>query len=93
MEQINQDFIQLNLNNDDDDTSEDEYENSTTSDYNEEIICSTHTPHIPTVKTTTYLTHHKRRQRNVPEKLKIVSELNKGASLHALEFKYNVQGK
>ncbi|CAF3305673.1 unnamed protein product [Rotaria sp. Silwood2] len=91
-EQIDQDFIQLNLNNDDD-TSEDGYENSTTSDNNEEIICSTHTPNIPTAKTTTNSTHHKRRQWNVQEKLKIVSELNKGASSHALEFKYKCTRK
>ena len=88
-EQVNTDFIQLNLNNDDSD-SDDELENSKTSSNNEEIICLDQTPPSTTAKastTTTTSTHHKRRQWSFEEKLKIISELNKGVSLHALESK------
>ena len=94
-EKVNTDFIQLNLNNDDSD-SDDESENSKTSSNNEEIICSDQTPPSTTAKastTTTTSTHHKRRQWSFEEKLKIISELNKGVSLHALESKYKCTRK
>ena len=94
-EQVNTDFIQLNLNNDDSD-SDDELENSKTSSNNEEIICLDQTPPSTTAKastTTTTSTHHERRQWSFEEKLKIISELNKGVSLHVLESKYKCTRK
>ena len=94
-EQVNTDFIQLDLNNDGS-GSDDELENSKTSNNNEEIIFLDHTPSSTTATastTTTTSTHHKRRQWNFEEKLKIISELNKGASLHALESKYKCTRK
>jgi hypothetical protein len=91
-ENINDDFIKLNLINDDS-SSDDQLESSTTSNDIEEIICSIQTPNVSTTKPTAISTHHKRRQWNVDEKLKIILELNKGASLHTLELKYKCTRK
>ncbi|CAF3507589.1 unnamed protein product [Rotaria socialis] len=91
-ELVNDDFIRLNLSNNEH-GSEDEPENLSDSNNNEEIICLNQSSTSSTSKTKIVATEHKRRQRNFAEKLKIISEFNKGASLHALEFKYKCTRK
>jgi hypothetical protein len=57
------------------------------------MIRSVPTQHSSTTTVTKITTHHKRRQWNFNEKLKIISEFNKGVSLHALELKYKCTRK
>ncbi|CAF3411852.1 unnamed protein product [Rotaria socialis] len=86
-EQVNDDFIRLNLSNNEY-SSEDEIENSITGNNSEEIICLNQSSTSPKSKTLVVVTQHKRRQWSFQEKLKIISEFNKGTSLHTLELKY-----
>ncbi|CAF4655101.1 unnamed protein product [Rotaria sp. Silwood2] len=102
---INDNFIRLNLEHDNN-SSEDEIESSTTT-ANNIIIPITDVQSFSTngnninpstqvsssnKDATTISVHQKRRQSSVKEKLKIISEMNKGVSLHALELRYKYQG-
>ncbi|CAF1017098.1 unnamed protein product [Rotaria sp. Silwood1] len=104
---INDDFIRLNLEHDNN-SSEDEIESSITTTNNIIIPItdvqsfSTNINNInPSIQVssssnkdaTTISVHQKRRQWNAQEKLKIISELNKGVSLHALELRYKCTRK
>ncbi|CAF1347187.1 unnamed protein product, partial [Rotaria sordida] len=104
---INDDFIRLNLEHDNS-SNEDEIESSAATANNIIIpitdveSLSTNSNNInPSIQAssssskdaTTTSVHQKRRQWSVQEKLKIISELNKGVSLHALELRYKCTRK
>ncbi|CAF4847408.1 unnamed protein product, partial [Rotaria sp. Silwood2] len=57
------------------------------------LTTTTTTNNSSATPTTTNSTHHKRRQWTLKEKMKILSEHNKGASLHNLELKYKCTRK
>ncbi|CAF1467717.1 unnamed protein product, partial [Didymodactylos carnosus] len=91
---VNDDFIRLNLNHDDN-NSEDEIENLTSFNNGEVIYIDPTSPSSTFVDSTTtdISIKHKRRQWNLIEKMKIISELNKGASLHTLELEFSCTRK
>ncbi|CAF1304764.1 unnamed protein product [Rotaria magnacalcarata] len=91
-EQVNEVFIRLNRTKNEH-SSEDELENSTNFDNNEEIICLSQLSTSSTSKSLVVANQHKCRQWSFEEKLKIISEFNKGTSLHQLEVKYKCTRK
>ena len=96
-DKINDDFIRIDLG-DNNDSSEDELDNSSITVQNDEITHLVLTPSLPpppttTTTTTAVISHHKRRQWTLHEKLKILSELDKGVSLNKLELKHKCTSK